>query len=97
VGWSDRLGLGVDTRLNAARKAVDDSRAEQRVIRTVQRRGVRFIGELSEDREAAAEVVVAPAATEPPTAPRLSIIVLPFTNLSDGPEQQYFADGSPGT
>jgi TolB-like protein/class 3 adenylate cyclase len=27
------------------------------------------------------------------TAPRLSIVVLPFTNLSDDPEQQYFADG----
>jgi adenylate cyclase len=26
-------------------------------------------------------------------APRLSIVVLPFTNLSGDPEQQYFADG----
>jgi adenylate cyclase len=26
-------------------------------------------------------------------APRLSIVVLPFTNLSSDPEQQYFADG----
>jgi class 3 adenylate cyclase/TolB-like protein len=26
-------------------------------------------------------------------APRLSIVVLPFTNLSDDPEQQYFANG----
>ena len=27
-----------------------------------------------------------------PLAPRLSIVVLPFTNLSNDPEQQYFAD-----
>src|SRR5262249_35043596 len=27
------------------------------------------------------------------TAPRLSIVVLPFANLSNDPEQQYFADG----
>jgi len=29
----------------------------------------------------------------PAAAPRLSIVVLPFTNLSDDQEQQYFADG----
>jgi adenylate cyclase len=33
----------------------------------------------------------APAA--PAAAPRLSIVVLPFTNLGNDPEQQYFADG----
>jgi adenylate cyclase len=34
------------------------------------------------------------AASPPPVAaPRVSIVVLPFTNLSSDPEQQYFADG----
>jgi adenylate cyclase len=45
-------------------------------------------------------VVDLPASTPPPAisisqpvaAPRLSIVVLPFTNLSDDREQQYFAD-----
>jgi adenylate cyclase len=31
--------------------------------------------------------------SQPALAPRLSIVVLPFTNLSNDPEQQYFADG----
>jgi adenylate cyclase len=38
----------------------------------------------------------APAAasiSQPLVAPRLSIVVLPFTNLSNDPDQQYFADG----
>src|SRR5262252_1114771 len=35
------------------------------------------------------EITVAP----PAVAPRLSIVVLPFINLSNDPEQQYFADG----
>jgi TolB-like protein/Tfp pilus assembly protein PilF len=96
--WGGRIvsDSALTTRLNAARRAVNDSGAEQRVIRTVQRRGVRFIGEVSEDYEAAARVEVTPAATEPPTAARLSIVVLPFVNLSDDREQQYFADGVTG-
>jgi adenylate cyclase len=31
--------------------------------------------------------------SQPAVAPRLSIVVLPFANLSSDPEQQYFADG----
>jgi TolB-like protein len=30
---------------------------------------------------------------QPLVAPRLSIVVLPFANLSNDPDQQYFADG----
>jgi adenylate cyclase len=34
-----------------------------------------------------------PPITQPTVVPRLSIVVLPFANLSNDPEQQYFADG----
>ena len=96
--WDGRIvsDSALTSRLNAARKAVNDSGAAQCVIRTVQRKGVRFIGEVSEDGEVAPRVETAPAATEPPTAPRLSIVVLPFANLSSDSEQQYFADGITG-
>jgi TolB-like protein len=35
----------------------------------------------------------APSISQPSSAPRLSIVVLPFANLGNDPEQQYFADG----
>jgi adenylate cyclase len=34
-----------------------------------------------------------PLATEAKSAPRLSIVALPFSNLSNDPDQEYFADG----
>ena len=41
----------------------------------------------------ASSVPSAPPIPQPAVAPRLSIVVLPLTNLSDDREQQYFADG----
>src|SRR5439155_23115278 len=72
--WGGRIvsESTLTTRLNAVRKAVGDSGAAQRLIRTVPRRGVRFIGEVSEDSETAARGEAIPAATVPPVAPRLS-------------------------
>ena len=42
---------------------------------------------------AAARVPPATSILPPFVAPRLSIVVLPFANLSNDPDQQYFADG----
>jgi adenylate cyclase len=38
-------------------------------------------------------VAAATSISQPLVAPRRSIVVLPFANLSNDPEQQYFADG----
>jgi TolB-like protein len=41
----------------------------------------------------ATSVLSTASISQPAVAPRLSIVVLPFANLSSDPEQQYFADG----
>ena len=76
------------SRINAARKAVGDSGDGQTLIRTVARKGFRFVGTLHE--EAPAPIQRQPAF---PLPERPSIAVLPFSNMSDDPEQEYFSDG----
>jgi adenylate cyclase len=91
--WGGRIvsESALMTRFSAARKAVNDSGAAQRVIRTLARKGVRFVAQVTEDATLQAEV----AAPEPSLAlpDKPSIAVLPFANLSGDPEQEYFADG----
>src|SRR5215472_10060020 len=91
--WGGRIvsDSALTTRLNAARKAVNDSGAAQRVIRTFARKGVRFVAEVTENGTLEAAAVAPEPSLALPDKP--SIAVLPFANLSGDPEQQYFADG----
>lgn len=85
-----------------ARKAVGDSAGERAVIRTVPRRGYRFVAELKnvaeEGGEGSASVTPPPPRLERPSAP--SVVVLPFTShggemtemLADGLTEDIMAD-----
>jgi len=79
--------------VHAARKAVGDSGEAQRLIRTLPRKGFRFIGTVQAAQGDSQSAPTTVSISLPVAAPRLSIVVLPFTNLSDDREQQYFADG----
>ena len=93
--WQGRIvsDSTLTSRINAARKAIGDSGEQQRLIRTVARKGVRFVGEVVEWSADTGDA----AAQQPSGALALpdkpSIAVLPFLNMSGDAEQDYFVNG----
>lgn len=87
--------------INAARRAIGDNGQAQSLIRTINRKGFRFVGEVM-------EVDSSPGITSTDLGPekaggsfpfeyrlpdKPSIAVLPFQNMSSGLERDYFAEG----
>ena len=97
--WQGRIvsESTLSSRITAVRHAVGDRAEEQRLIRTIPRKGVRFIGQISEQKNDVPAPHSRPAYPLTEQGLRLpdkpSIAVLPFQNLSDDIAQSYFVDG----
>lgn len=83
------------SRINAARKAIGDNGASQTLIRTIARKGFRFVGDVQTQLSAVTPEPVRVTQTQAAFAlpERPAIAVLPFTNMSGEAGQDYFSDG----
>ncbi|XIA66348.1 winged helix-turn-helix domain-containing tetratricopeptide repeat protein [Bradyrhizobium sp. TZ2] len=122
--WNGRIisEAALSSRINGARRALGDNGTDQLFIRTVHKRGFRFVGDVQAvsplEADAKAARLVPDVAVAPDDVPvvsvaaevsrlddvvsesvkaeattRSSIAVLPFGNMSDDPENDYFSYG----
>ena len=101
--WNGRIvsDSTLTSRVNAARKAIGDSGDQQKFIRTIARKGFRFVGavrtesnsERAQGSDTPREGMQGQLGASLPLPDRPAIAVLPFINMSGDAEQEYFSDG----
>ncbi len=74
--------------ISELRHALGDSASEKRYIRTIPKRGYSLVADVKKIYKAECEM---PASSE--SGNQVSIAVLPFRNISNNPDSEYFSDG----
>ena len=83
--WGGRIvsNSTLPSRINAVRKAVGDDGRAQQLIRTVPRKGIRFVGVVREEVAS-----VAPISVEPTPSPPPALVDEPSIRLASGERRQ---------
>src|SRR5262245_56895383 len=98
--WGGRIisDSALTTRLYVARSVLGDTGGRQRLIKTLSRKGFRFVGAVREEPGLPSRTPEAGLSLELTKAPRVapdrpSIAVLAFANMSDDPHAGFIAEG----
>jgi TolB-like protein/Tfp pilus assembly protein PilF len=97
--WPAGTFVDFEHSLNAAikrlRAALGDDADNPQFVETLHRRGYRFIAPVQSEGQPLGNLhVVRPPAGKPANDPvSVRLVVLPFSNLSNDPAQEYFSDG----
>ena len=109
--WNGRIvsESTISSRVTALRRAIGDSGETQRLIRTIQRKGLRFVGDVREEKSPSTTGGKIQGGAFYPRQPAVlsdallvsglsllehaAIAVLPFNDMSATHDQQYLADG----
>jgi adenylate cyclase len=96
--WGGRIvsDAALTTRINVVRNTIGDNGEDQRLIKTLPRKGFRFVGAVQEEQATVTAASDAPSQLPRPvlTLPdKPSIAVLAFSSLSGDAQQEYVADG----
>jgi TolB-like protein len=91
-------GLAIDdsnltVQIAALRRLFAEESGAEKWIETLPRRGYRYVGPVVSKQDSEAAPPDAPPAAILALPDKASLAVLPFTNMSGDPEQDYFADG----
>lgn len=93
--WHGRVvsDAALSGRIKTLRQLLGDDGKRQEVIRTVHRRGFRFVADVRVIDATVPDQLPADAATPIPRSDRPTVAVLPFANLSAEDDQEYFSEG----